>query len=64
MFGVRQGSILGRLLLIVFLCDILFILNYSDVASYTDYKTGYATAETIDEVKESLKRDSVMLLAF
>ena len=59
--GVPQGSILGPLLLNVFLCDQFFIMNKTDFASYAGDNTPYRTANTIDEVIQSLEHDSMML---
>ena len=36
MFGVRQGSILGSLLINVFLCDLFLIMKNIDIAYYAD----------------------------
>ena len=61
LFGVPQGSILEPLLFNIFLCDLFFIMIETDFASHADDNTSYRTANTIDEVIQSLEHDSMML---
>ena len=60
-FGVPQGSILGLLLLSIFLRDFLFILNDVDIASYADDNTPYVIADGINAVIASLEKTSKAL---
>ena len=61
MFGVPQGSILGLLLVNIFLRDLSLIMKETSFASYADDKTPYVTAENLNEVIKSLEEDSIKL---
>ena len=61
LFGVPQGSILGPLLFNIFLCDVFFIMNETEIASYADDNTPYTSCQNIDNVIRTLENDSVRL---
>ena len=45
----------------IFLCDLFFITNETDITSYAGDNTPYRTVNTIDEVIQSLEHGSMML---
>ena len=55
LFGIPQWSILGSLLFNIFLCDLLFIMENIDIASYTDDNTPYTTGNSMKEVIQQLE---------
>ena len=55
-FEVPQGSILGPLLFNIFLTDLFFIVENTDIASYADDNMPYISANNINEVILSLEK--------
>ena len=53
-------SILGRLLFIIYLCDLLFIMNNSDFVSYWDVNTPYTIRKYMEDVIQRLKRSKYL----
>ena len=61
LFGVPQGSILRPLLFNIFLCDMFFVMNDIDSASYADDNTPYVSSDSIEDVIRILENDSIKL---
>ena len=61
LFGIPHRSILGHLLFKTFLCDMFFVMNGIDFASYADGNTQYVSSDSIEDVIRILENDSIKL---
>ena len=59
--GVPQGSVLGPLLLNIFINDIFLLLDETEICNYADDTTIYCSHQELQEVTLRLKNDTVEL---
>ena len=59
--GVPQGSILGPILFNIFLCDMFFMVDNIDIASYADDNTPFSVGKSQCDLETKLKKASVKI---
>ena len=55
LFGVSQDSVLGPILLNIFLSGLFLVLNDIDIASHANDNTLYEACENVDAVAKTLR---------
>ena len=60
--GIPQWSILGSLLINIFINDTCMIIDQSDICNFADDNTLYSCREMLTEIKENLISDTISIL--
>ena len=61
LLGVPQGSILGPLLFNIFLNDMLWFVEKTDICNFADDNTIYSCAKSVNNVIENLQSEFILI---